>query len=200
MITEGCHSPAGLLHPLSAAHSFCDPRSYSPICSEAINFILWITVVVIGDTLGPCCSQAHCRLCHALDEVLGCFAVSHCLSGTTVESWCLSQGREDTPMPIPTCLRYSEGRISSAYHWHQLLLLSLPGRPHISLAYTSWHCSAALLHPALEMPLYTPPSIHPSCSCLMPLVFLVNYSGAGFAMPAGKRLLTIRHGEILISK
>ena len=136
VITEGCLLPAGLLPPVSAAHSFCDPRTHAPICREAPNFILGIMVVVIGGTLGPCYPQAHRRLCHALDEVLGCFAVSHCLSGTTAEPWRLSQGREDAPMPLPTCLRYGEGRISSAHHWHQLLL-SLPVRPHTSLDHAS---------------------------------------------------------------
>lgn len=72
------------------------------------------------------------------------FAVSQCLSGTTTEPWHLSQGREDAPMPLPTFLRYGEGKISSACHWHQflLLLLSLSRRSHISP-----DCSAALLHP-----------------------------------------------------
>lgn len=166
---ERCLSPAGLLHPLSAAHSFCDPRTPSSICREARSFILGTMGLVIGGTLGPCYPQVHRRLCQALDEVLGCFAVSHCLSGTAAEPWHFSQGREDAPVPLPTCLRYGEGRIYSAHHWCQiLLLLSLPGEaPRLpGPQQLALLCCCPPSCPR-DVPVHA--SIHPSCSCLMPL-------------------------------
>lgn len=126
----------------------------------------------------------------ALHEVLGCFAVSCCLSGTTTEPWSLSQGRADSPMPLPTYLRYGEGRIFSAHHWLQLLLLSLPRRPHVS-------GPCQLLSSILPQ---RSPCALLSCSCLMPLVFLVSYSSLGFVTPAGKRPQATGCGETLISK